>query len=231
MIPITIGFDPRESVAYHVCSQSIISRSTEPVAITPLALRNLKGYNESHNDGSNAFIYSRFLTPHLMNYQGWAIFMDGDMIVLDDIAKLWAQRNDRYAVMVAKHDYKTKFPEKYLGNINEDYPRKNWSSVILWNCGHPANRKLTPHYVETASGAELHRFQHLEEPLIGEIPVFWNWLAEEYPANNLASLVHYTVGTPCFPEYSHCSMSDKWWREFRSAVEPTAATGPRPACL
>ena len=147
MIPVMIGFDPRESVAYHVCSQSIISRSSEPVAITPLALKGLKGYHESHKDGSNAFIYTRFLTPHLMNYQGWAIFVDGDMVVQDDIAKLWAMRDDRYAVMVVKHDYKTKAREKYLGNVNEDYPRKNWSSVILWNCGHPANRCLTPGYI------------------------------------------------------------------------------------
>jgi lipopolysaccharide biosynthesis glycosyltransferase len=233
MIPITIGYDPREAVAYHVCCQSLISRSREPLAITPLALQNLTGYNESHNDGSNAFIYSRFLTPHLMNYQGWAIFMDGDMVVLDDIAKLWAFRDDRYAVMVVKHDYKTRHSEKYLGNVNEDYPRKNWSSVILWNCGHPANRALTPHYVETASGAELHRFQHLEDSQIGEIPVFWNWLAEEYSANNLASLVHYTVGTPCFPDYANSSMADRWWKEYRAAIAPAehVPAGARPAVL
>ena len=163
MINLTIGFDPREAVAYHVCSQSIISRSSEPLAITPLALKNLKGYHESHKDGSNAFIYTRFLTPHLMNYQGWCIFVDGDMVVLDDIAKLWAQRDDRYAVMVVKHDYQTNAPMKYLGNINENYPRQNWSSVILWNCGHPDNKVLTPGYVETATGAQLHRFQHLKD--------------------------------------------------------------------
>jgi lipopolysaccharide biosynthesis glycosyltransferase len=220
MIPVTIGFDQREAIAYHVCTQSIISRCSEPLSITPLALNNLKGYNESHDDGSNAFIYSRFLTPHLMNYQGWAIFMDGDMVVLDDLAKLWAMRNDKYAVMVAKHDYQTNAPIKYLGNVNEDYPRKNWSSVILWNCGHEKNRALTPKYVETATGAMLHRFQHLDDSDIGDIPILWNWLAGEYTDNNIACLVHYTQGTPCFPEYANAPMSSKWWKEFKSATIP-----------
>lgn len=227
MINIAIGFDEREGIAYHVCSQSIIKRASEPVSITPLALNTMREYHESHKDGSNAFIYSRFLTPYLMNYQGWCIFLDGDMVLDDDIAKLWAMRDDRYAVMVVKHEYKTKAHEKYLGNVNEDYPRKNWSSVILWNCGHPANRCLTPAYIETATGAQLHRFEHLPDDLIGELPVYWNWLAEEYPANNLASLVHYTLGTPCFPAYAHCSMSYLWWREYNEAVAPTATAGPR----
>jgi lipopolysaccharide biosynthesis glycosyltransferase len=234
MINLTVGFDPRESIAYHVFCQSLISRSSQPVAITPLALNNLKGYHEAHKDGSNAFIYSRFLTPYLMNYQGWCIWADGDMVVLDDIAKLWAMRDDRYAVMVVKHDYKTKAPIKYLGNKNEDYPRKNWSSLILWNCGHPANRALTPSFVETATGAELHRFNWLKDDDIGEITSLWNWLAEEYPPNNLAGLVHYTLGTPCFPEYANCAMSGFWWREYQHATEPVTQARPasgRPAVL
>ena len=89
MIPIFIGYDPREAIAYHVCTNSIIRRSSQPVALNPLALNALKGYDEKHTDGSNHFIYSRFLVPHLMNYKGWAIFIDGDMIVRDDINELW----------------------------------------------------------------------------------------------------------------------------------------------
>ena len=131
MIPIFIGYDPRESIAYHVCSNSIIRNSSCPVSISPLALNILKDYKETHDDGSNHFIYSRFLVPHLMKYKGWAIFMDGDMILRDDISKLWNLRDSTKAVMVVKHDYKTKASEKYLGSKNEDYPRKNWSSVIL----------------------------------------------------------------------------------------------------
>ena len=126
MIPIFIGYDPREAIAYHVCTNSIIRRSSQPVALNPLALNALKGYDEKHTDGSNHFIYSRFLVPHLMNYKGWAIFIDGDMIVRDDINELWEMRDDTKAVMVVKHDYQTKMAEKYLGAKNENYPRKNW---------------------------------------------------------------------------------------------------------
>jgi lipopolysaccharide biosynthesis glycosyltransferase len=88
-IPIFIGYDPREAVAYHTCANSIIRQASQPVAIIPLALNLFKDYTETHTDGSNQFIYSRFLVPHLMGYNGWAIFIDGDMIVRDDIIKLW----------------------------------------------------------------------------------------------------------------------------------------------
>jgi hypothetical protein len=90
MIKIFIGFDPREAVAYHVCSNSLIRHASAPLSLTPLALPNLSGYQEMHSDGSNQFIYSRFLVPHLMGYQGWALFIDGDMLLRDDVAKLWA---------------------------------------------------------------------------------------------------------------------------------------------
>jgi hypothetical protein len=153
------------------------------------------------------------------------------MAVFDDIAKLWAMRDDKYAVMVAKHDYKTNAPVKYLGNVNENYPRKNWSSVILWNCGHPSNKVLTPDYVETATGAMLHRFQHLKDDEIGEISMLWNWLAGEYSPQNLACLVHWTQGTPCFPEYANSSMAEKWWDEYLATIQPIEKCGSRPAVL
>src|SRR5215212_3157138 len=104
-----------------------------------LALGNL-GYRERHRDGSNQFIYSRFLLPHLTGYSGWALYIDGDMLLRADIAALWNLRNESKAVMCVHHDYRTRMRRKYLGAKNEDYPRKNWSSVVLWNCGHPANR-------------------------------------------------------------------------------------------
>jgi lipopolysaccharide biosynthesis glycosyltransferase len=132
-IPIFIGYDPREAIAYHVCANSIIRNSSVPVSIIPLALNNFKDYTETHTDGSNQFIYSRFLVPYLMDFQGQAIFMDGDMIVRGDIAELWALRDLGKDVQVVKHDYKTRMTEKYLGAKNENYPRKIWSSVILWN--------------------------------------------------------------------------------------------------
>jgi lipopolysaccharide biosynthesis glycosyltransferase len=214
MINIFIGYDHREAIAYHVCSNSIIRQSTKPVSITPLALKNLQDYEEKHTDGSNQFIYSRFLVPHLMDYKGWAIFMDGDMLVRDDINKLWELRDESKAVMVVKHDYKTKMTEKYLGSKNENYPRKNWSSVILWNCNHPANKVVTPEFVQNATGAQVHRFSWLSDEIIGELPKEWNWLDMEYDHNPTAKLVHYTLGTPCFHEFAdQGDFANEWHRE------------------
>ena len=213
MIKIFIGYDPREAVAYHVCCNSLIRHSSSPLSLTPLALPNLSDYKEMHSDGSNQFIYSRFLVPHLSDYKGWALFIDGDMIVRDDIAKLWAMRDDTKAVMCVQHDYKTKAPMKYLGAKNQDYPRKNWSSVVLWNCAHPANRVVTPSFIESSSGAQLHRFTWLEDNQIGKLPIEWNWLPDEFGPNESAKLLHYTLGTPCFHEYADTPMGSEWHRE------------------
>ena len=213
MINIFIGYDHREAIAYHVCANSIIRHSSKTVAITPLALKNMQDYQETHTDGSNQFIYSRFLVPHLMEYNGWAIFMDGDMLLRDDIEKLWSLRDDSKAVMVVKHDYKTKMSEKYLGAKNENYPRKNWSSVILWNCKHAANKTVTPEFIQGATGAQLHRFTWLSDDLIGELPNVWNWLPDEFGANLDAKLLHYTLGTPSFHDFATTPMGDEWHRE------------------
>ena len=213
MINIFIGYDHREAIAYHVCANSIIRHSSKPISFMPLALNNMQDYQETHTDGSNQFIYSRFLVPHLMEYKGWAIFMDGDMLVRDDIEKLWALRDDSKAVMVVEHDYKTKMTEKYLSAKNENYPRKNWSSVILWNCGHAANKEVTPEFIENATGAQLHRFTWLSDDLIGELPKVWNWLPDELGANQDAKLLHYTLGTPSFHDFATTPMGDEWHRE------------------
>ena len=198
----------------------MLEKTSIPVAFTPLALSSLADYTETHKDGSNTFIYSRFLVPHLMGYKGWAIFADGDMVCNADIAELWALRDERYAVQVVKHDYRTRFPVKYLGNKNEDYPRKNWSSVMLWNCGHEANRLLTPEYVEQSNGSRLHRFLHLDDELIGGLPTTWNWLVEEFPFKNDCKLFHYTVGTPCFRDYIACDNAKFWHEAFKNVCHP-----------
>jgi len=213
MIPIFIGYDPREAIAYHTCVNSIIRHSSQPVSITPLALNNLTDYDEKHTDGSNHFIYSRFLVPHLMGYKGWAIFMDGDMVVKDDIAQLWDLRQPDKDVMVVKHDYKTKRTTKYLGSKNEDYPRKNWSSVILWNCGTNANLELTAERVQQSPGSYLHRFSWIKDERIGELPAEWNWLPDEYGENSDAKLLHYTLGTPSFHEFADTPQGAEWHRE------------------
>ena len=212
-IPIFIGYDPREAVAYHTCANSIIRHASQPVAIIPLALNLFNDYTETHTDGSNQFIYSRFLVPHLMGYTGHAIFIDGDMIVRGDIVELWEQRSAYHDVQVVKHNYKTKMTEKYLGAKNENYPRKNWSSVILWNCNSHPNRKLTPEYIQKATGAELHRFTWIDDSRIGELPKEWNWLPDEYGPNLDAKLLHYTLGTPCFHEFATTPQGDEWHKE------------------
>lgn len=212
-IPVFIGYDPREAVAYHTCANSIIRHASQPVAIVPLALNLFDDYKETHTDGSNHFIYSRFLVPHLMEYTGHAIFIDGDMIVRSDIVELWKQRDVTKDVQVVKHDYKTRMTEKYLGAPNENYPRKNWSSVILWNCNSFPNRRLTPDFVQQSTGSFLHRFMWLDDERIGELPREWNWLPDEYGPNPDAKLLHYTLGTPCFHEFATTPMADEWHRE------------------
>lgn len=209
-IRLVVGFDQREAVAYHTFCQSVIKNASRPVAFIPLAENMLGDYRETHTDGSNKFIYTRFLTPYLCEYSGWAIFADGDMICQADIKELWQLRDDSKAVLVVKHDYKTTAHRKYFDNKNEDYPRKNWSSVVLWNCAHPANQILTPEFIQSQTGSFLHRFSWLQDDQIGQIPREWNWLAVEYPDNPQANLVHYTLGAPCLNDYKDCSMSKIW---------------------
>lgn len=214
MINLFVGFDPREAVAYHVFCSSIIQNTSVPVQITPLVLSQLQEFNEMHDDRSNDFVYSRFLTPYLTDFKGWAIFADGDMICQGDLKELIDMADPSKAVMVVKHDYQTKATQKYLGNINENYPRKNWSSVILWNCDHPKHKILTPDFVSKQTGKFLHRFSWLDNQDIGELPLEWNWLASEYKVNREAKLIHYTLGTPCFKDYKNSDMADIWYHYY-----------------
>ena len=213
MIPIFVGYDPKEAIAFHTCVNSIIRLSSEPVQIIPLALNLLKDYTELHTDGSNSFVYSRFLVPYLQSFTGWAIYIDGDMILRTDIAELWNLQQPDKDVMVVQHDYKTKMPVKYLGAKNEDYPRKNWSSVILWNCNSFPNRKLTPSFVQQQTGSFLHRFNWLQDERIGRLPMEWNWLPDEFGPNANAKLLHWTLGTPCFKDFSSATQSEEWHSE------------------
>lgn len=216
MIPIYIGYDPREAIAYHVCVQSIIETCSRPDL---LEFHPIRG---ERRDGSNDFIYERFLVPHRQRFLGHAIFMDGDMIVRDDICELWAMREVSLGVQVVQHaDYATKYPTKYLGNVNEDYPRKNWSSVILWNCNYTPNRILTPEYVKRRTGKHLHRFEWLKDNQIGELPEEWNRLVLEQNVRPLDKLLHYTIGIPGLADYQYCDHSDEWWSVYRRALTPT----------
>jgi lipopolysaccharide biosynthesis glycosyltransferase len=213
-INIYVGFDQKEAVAYHVFCQSLIDNTSIPLQIQPMALRTLNKYKENHQDRSNDFVYSRFLIPFLNNFNGWALFVDGDMICQSDIKELFDLRDDSKAVMVVKHNYETKQEKKYLGNINENYPRKNWSSVILWNCNHSKHKILTPTFVSEQTGKFLHRFSWLEDKDIGELPLEWNWLAIEYEDNTNAKIIHYTLGTPCFSDYKNTAMAEIWYKYY-----------------
>lgn len=219
-VRVFIGFDAREAVLPYVCMESIRAHSSVPIAFTLLSANNF-GWIERHTDGSNAFTYSRFLVPWLCNFSGHAIFLDGDMIVRDDIAKLWEHRSmGHMGLKVVKHDYRTKYPIKYLGAKNEDYPKKNQSSVIVWDCNYFPNRCLTPEFVAEASGSYLHHFEWLAPHQVGELPSEWNHLTMEYDERADAKLLHFTVGSPCFPEYATQEGADEWRAHLKDALCP-----------
>jgi lipopolysaccharide biosynthesis glycosyltransferase len=214
MINVFIGYDPREAVAFTVLAHSIHERSSLPVSITPIRLSHLDHVftRERNPLQSTDFSFSRFLTPWMCDYEGWAIFMDCDMIMLEDIKNLWDLRDDRYAVQVVKHDHNPEEDEKFLGAVQTKYQKKNWSSVMLFNTA--KCKALTPEYVNTASGLELHQFKWLEnDDLIGELPSKWNHLVGYNPPRKDAALVHYTLGGPYFHEYRDCEYADEWFAE------------------
>jgi lipopolysaccharide biosynthesis glycosyltransferase len=213
-VRVFVGFDQREAAAFHVCCQSIIEKASVPVSFHPLASNMLNGF-DGKRDGTNAFTLSRFLVPSLCNFEGWALCIDGDMVVDIDIAELWAWRTALFdkAVGVVKHDYKTRHPRKYIGTPmeagNADYPRKNWSSVTLWNCAHLGNRLLTREFVTKASSTFLHRFEWLPDAEIGELSPGWNYLVGEQPPS-IAHLYHHTTGVPGIKHYADWNASWKW---------------------
>jgi hypothetical protein len=214
VIRVFIGHDPREAVAFGVLSHSIHARASRPVSIAPVMLSQLgTDYRRERNPlQSTDFSFSRFLVPYLCGYEGWAVFMDCDMLMLDDVAKLWDLRDERYAVQVVKHEHVPREEVKFLGAVQTKYGKKNWSSVMLMNCARC--QALTPEYVNSASGLELHQFKWLrDDGLIGELPSRWNHLVGFDAARPDASLVHYTIGGPYFDEYRDCEYAREWFLE------------------
>ena len=213
MINVFIGYDSKEKVAFSVLAYSILRNSTKPVTITPVYLPNIKDdfVRERNNLSSTEFSFSRFMVPHLMNYKGWAVFMDCDQLMLGDIADLWRMRDDKYAVQLCKHDYTPEEDKKFLGQIQTKYEKKNWSSFMLMNC--KKCNELTPDYVNSATGLQLHQFKWLEsDDLIGDLPLEWNWLVDEpgYNTKSKVNNIHFTKGGPWFKEYANCSYSGTW---------------------
>lgn len=219
MISLYSGFDPREEAGTWAFTSSVVEHCTSPIAIMPLHLPMFRSfYPPNMRDGTNAFIYTRFLVPFLQDFRGFAIFADGaDMLCKADLSELWALRREDMAVQVVKHEYKTKHPRKYVGTqmeaVNGDYPRKNWSSLMLINCEHPAWKTLTPEAVSEMSGSDLHRFRFIPEDKIGGLPVVWNWLADEFGENPEARILHWTAGTPAFPHYKDTPHAEDFRRQ------------------
>ena len=210
-IRIFIGFDPAETAAYNVLCHSINKFATKPIAITPIALKHLGGvFNRERNSlQSTEFSFSRFLAPYLAGYKGWSVFMDNDMMFRDDIAKLFEERDENYAVQVVKHDHKPTTSQKFLDMPQTKYEKKNWSSVMLFN--NEKCKALTPDYVNTATGLELHQFKWLEgDHMIGDLDPRWNLLVDYDAYDENAGNVHFTEGGPYFVEHENCDYADEW---------------------
>lgn len=257
---IWIGYDSREVTATEIAAYSIRKRTKSSLNIKYLKHRELRKAGlftrpwliESQSGDfrdlidnrpfSTEFSHTRFLVPALQNYQGWALFMDGDMLFLSDIKKLFTLCDDKYAVMVVKHTHHVKDDSIKMDDRKQlSYVRKNWSSFILFNCGHPANKKLTKEYISTATGTDLHSFKWLNDSLIGELPDRYNYIAGVSRKLGLAdegkpgmpAVVHYTEGGPWFPNYRNVPFAQLWlddyelWQEGRSEYQisevPTTA--------
>ena len=209
---IFIGFDPRETVAFHVLAHSIVSQASRPVAITPIKLDHLLPEFSRPRDPlqSTDFSFSRFLTPWLSGFQGWSLFMDCDMLVRTDIATLFERCDDDYAVMCVQHVHVPRESTKFLGSTQTKYEKKNWSSVMLFN--NVRCTALTPEYVSRASGLELHQFKWLgDDTKIGALSKRWNHLVDVDSYDADAANVHFTIGGPYFAEYENCDYAAEWF--------------------
>lgn len=216
MIRIFIGYDANESVAFHVLSHSLMRNSSEPIEIIPVVKDQLKTFynRERSSIESTDFSFTRFLVPYLSEFEDWSIFMDCDMLCVADIASLWAVRRDEFAVMCVKHEYEPSDGQKFLGQVQTKYEKKNWSSVMLFN--NERCTALTPQVVESETGLYLHQFKWLDgESRIGSLPPEWNYLVGE-PGKSTVSpkLIHYTLGGPYFAEYANCEYADLWRDEY-----------------
>jgi hypothetical protein len=218
MIDVYVGFDEREEYGFHTFVSSLLHHASQPVRVTPIgnALCSWLGLDRQP-DESTDFARIRFLIPWMHGWRGWAIFLDGsDMVIRDDIGKLYDLRDEYKALMVVDHDYETSHPMKFVGTsmatINRSYPKKNQSSVMLINCASFAWRNITPETIGRMSGAELHQFAFVPDDRIGHIPPEWNWIADEFGANEEAKVIHWTAGIPAFPAYSQSPMADEWAR-------------------
>lgn len=232
MLRIFIGYDRREIVAFHTLVESILATASVPVAIVPLSLALLRARFDRprHPLQSTDFAFTRFLTPAFSDFEGWSLFLDCDMVVLADLAELWALRDERHAVMVVQHRYEPTDASKFLRQPQTPYEKKNWSSVMLFN--NARCRRLSPDYVASASGLDLHQFKWLDgDHEIGALPARWNHLVGYDPPSPDIALLHYTAGGPWFADSSECEYAEAWRRVLARTLSagdaaPSAADSP-----
>ena len=219
---IYIGYDSKEPIASEICEFSLNKNSSKPVKINHIKLNEVKNKNiywrETDKLGSTEFTFTRFLVPFLQNYNGWALFCDSDFLWLEDVNELFSIADNKYAIMCVHHDYKPKNTKKKLLSSQQIYPRKNWSSLVLWNCSHPSNKKVTPDLVNTETGKFMHRFGWLKDEEIGAISHEWNWLIGWYkePEDGKPKALHYTEGGPWLgSDFQKKEYAEEWNKYFR----------------
>lgn len=223
---IYMGWDSRETLAYDIARKSFIAEAKEPknLQIIPLQLSSLQHLLSrpvewrgtqmwcpiSEAPQTTEFSISRFLVPHLNNYKGWTVFIDCDVVCYKDIAELFALKDDKYAVMVVKHEYEPKQDIHMVDQIQVKMPaKKNWASMILWNCAHPSNKLLTLEKINTWPGRDLHQFKWLNDSEIGEVPQSWNFLIGENEGDDV-NIAHFTLGGPWLPNWQPSIYDGKW---------------------
>lgn len=227
---IFVGFDPREADGFAVTRSSIQRHLTQPIPVRGLILDDLRTRGlyrrpTERRDGrlwdvisgapmATEFAISRFLVRELAG-TGWALFMDADMLVRDNLARLFDLADDRFAVMCVQHDFDPPEGAKMDGQTQTRYARKNWSSVMLVNCDHPANDAITVDMVNSVPGRDLHRLCWLKDDEIGALSVRWNWLVGHSEPVDHVSIAHFTFGTPSMNGYSDCKFADEWRAELQ----------------
>lgn len=214
IINLFIGYDSKEDEASKVCAFSAQKNCSEKLNINFIKIKEQRKKNLYYRGddklGSTEFTFTRFLVPFLSNHSGWSIFCDCDFLWLGDISELLKYKDDRYAVMCVQHDYNPSSKTKMDGQAQNFYPRKNWSSMVLWNNEHPSNKKLTIDDINSKDGKYLHRFGWLKDDEIGKIDYVWNWLVGWYKvkSNIFPKAIHFTEGGPWHKNYENCEFSD-----------------------
>lgn len=224
---IWIGFDPREAAAFAVARRSIKRWLSQPIPVHGVVLDDLRAAGiywrpTERRDGvlwdkisgapmSTEFACSRFFVPQLAK-RGWALFLDCDMLVLDDLVRLFemAEQTDK-ALLCVQHEHKvTEGAPKMDGQRQVNYARKNWSSVMMLNCNHPSNRKLTLEELNTLPGRDLHRFFWLDDDEIGALNPAWNVLVGHSEPGPAPRVLHFTDGLPVMAGYENTPFADLW---------------------